>query len=142
MKTAAWVGRALPLVLIAMIALVVWINAGRQAQPALGASCADLAAGCQAQMHGRDIALGVSAPIKPLKPFEIWVRAGGAKRVEARFSMEGMDMGFNLYPLRADSQGTFRASVTLPVCVSGRRDWVMILDIDGTSLAVPFVTQP
>jgi len=56
--------------------------------------------------------------------------------------MVDMNMGFNLYTLRPDSDGVFRAKVTLPACVSGRRDWVMTVDIDkATRLAVPFSTE-
>jgi len=56
--------------------------------------------------------------------------------------MVDMNMGFNLYTLRPDSDGVFRAQVTLPACVSGRRDWVMTVDIDKTTrLAVPFATE-
>jgi hypothetical protein len=101
----------------------------------------DLAAGCLAQVGGRSLSLGTDGPVKPLKPFQVWVKAPGARRVEIHFTMEGMDMGFNLYTLRADSPDVFRTSVTLPVCVSGRRDWRMTLDIDGVRLAVPFVTE-
>jgi hypothetical protein len=136
-----WVNRGLPLVLFAMIGVVVWMNAGRQEQAALVVTCPELVAGCAAQANGRVVSLGASARIKPLKPFQLWVQAAGASRVEARFAMEGMDMGFNLYTLHADNQGVFRASVTLPVCVSGRRDWIMTLEIDGMRLAVPFVTD-
>ncbi len=51
------------------------------------------------------MSLGTNSPIKPLKAFQIWAKAPGAKQVEARFTMEGMDMGFNLYTLRADAAG-------------------------------------
>jgi len=76
--------------------------------------------------------------VKPLQPFQVWVKAAGARKVQARFTMEGMDMGFNLYTLRADGDGVFRARVTLPICVSGRRDWVMAVEIDGAVVKVPF----
>ncbi len=141
MKADQWVSRGLPLILMAMIGLVVWLNAGHQGKPPLAVTCADLAVGCVVQVEGRGIGLGTDATIKPLKSFNIWVKAPGAKKVEARFTMEGMDMGFNIYALRADNQGVFRATATLPVCVSGRRDWNVILDIDGTRLTVPFVTD-
>ena len=55
--------------------------------------------------------------------------------------MAGMDTGFNLYDLRPDSAGVLRARVTLPVCVTGRRDWILTLTIDGQQMAVPFVTE-
>jgi hypothetical protein len=141
MKSDQWVSRGLPLVLMAMIGVVVWLNAWHRDGAPLVATCANLAAGCVVQVERRDVSLGTDGAIKPLKPFNLWVRAPGAKKVEARFTMEGMDMGFNIYALRADSQGVYRASATLPVCVSGRRDWAMILDIDGTRFSVPFVTD-
>lgn len=141
MKTDQWVGRGLPLILMAMIGLVVWLNAGHQETPARGVRCANLAAGCATQVDGRSVDFGTDTVIKPLKPFQIWVKAPGARKVEARFTMAGMDMGFNIYPLRADGLGTFRTSATLPVCVSGRRDWTLLLEVDGTRLTVPFVTD-
>lgn len=141
MKTDQWVSKGLPLVLIAMIGLVVWLNAGHQGQAPQALACPDLTRGCAARVAGRDVSLGSDAAIEPLKPFQLWVKAPHARKVEARFTMEGMDMGFNLYTLRPDDKGVFRAAVTLPVCVTGRRDWNVILDIDGARLTVPFVTD-
>ena len=141
MKTDQWVSRGLPLVLIAMIGVVVWLNAGRQGQAPQPLTCPDLNQGCATRLAGREVSLGSDVAIKPLKPFMLWVKAPDAVKVEARFTMEGMDMGFNLYTLRRDARGVFRATVTLPVCVTGRRDWNVILDIDGARLAVPFVTD-
>lgn len=142
MKTAQWVGRGLPLILVAMIGLVVWMNAQRrEPSPPVTTACPNLVAGCTVMAGGRHIRLGTDQTIKPLKPFAIRVEAKGVAKVEARFTMEGMDMGFNVYTLRADSQGVFRTTATLPVCVSGRRDWIMTLDVDDTRIAVPFVTE-
>lgn len=141
MKTAQWVNRGLPLLLVAIIGLVVWLNAGQQGTPPTRAVCTELAAGCSARIADREVRFGTDRAIQPLKPFEVWVKAPDARRVEARFTMEGMDMGFNLYTLRADIHGVYKARITLPICVSGRRDWVMTLEIDGTGLAVPFVTD-
>ena len=43
--------------------------------------------------------------------------------------MVSMDMGFNRYDLRpAGEPGEFAARITLPMCVSGRRDWMLYLD--------------
>lgn len=141
MNTAQWVQRGLPLILLAMIGLVVWQGADRHPAAPTPVSCPDLAAGCKADLDGRALRLGVDRRIKALAPFELWADAPGARKVEARFTMEGMDMGFNIYTLRPDAQGMFRASVTLPVCVSGRRDWNLILEIDGKRLTLPFVTD-
>jgi len=140
-KTEKWVNHALPFLLVSMVGIVLWLNSERQDESILVISCEDMVAGCVAQVGVRSVSLGTDVTIKPLKPFQVWVKAPGAKKVEARFTMAGMDMGFNIYTLRADSQGVFRTSATLPVCVTGRRDWAMTLEIDGTRLAVPFVTD-
>jgi hypothetical protein len=135
--------RFAPVVILLLVAAVVYLNpsfAPREPAP-LPLECADLRAGCAGQVDGRVVRLGVQGELKVLQPFELWVRAEGAQRVEASFAMEGMDMGFNLYTLRADKEGIHRARVTLPVCVSGRRDWVMTLEVDGRLLSVPFVTE-
>lgn len=140
LKLPRWLAPMLVILLIAGVVL-----ASRFLQPAPSApvqvDCPNLAAGCSASLDGRRIALGVRGELKVLSPFEVWVEAAGAKSVQASFTMEGMDMGFNLYTLRPDPDSLFRARVTLPVCVSGRRDWVMTLHIDGRALLVPFVTD-
>ncbi|MCS6786445.1 MAG: hypothetical protein NZ524_05365 [Thiobacillaceae bacterium] len=136
--------RLAPLAILLLLALVVYLQQGqdRTGAPAHTLHCADLVAGCLTRFDGREVGLGVVGQLKVLHPFELWVRAPWARRVQASFTMEGMDMGFNLYTLRADNSGVHRARITLPVCVSGRRDWVMTLEIDGLKVRVPFVTQP
>jgi hypothetical protein len=109
--------------------------------PAVAIACPNPQAGCRAELASRTVELGVTGELKVLSPFEIWLKAPGAQSVQASFTMEGMDMGFNLYTLRPDAGGVFRARVTLPVCVSGRRDWRMNLNVDGHALTVPFVTE-
>mgnify|MGYP001610266408 CR=1 FL=1 len=141
MSGRAWLMRLWPLALIALLALVLWTHRAPDVVGATQVFCTTLASGCSLQVDGREISLGMMGVPKPLAPFNIWVKAVGARKVEARFVMEGMDMGFNLYTLHADNQGVFRANVTLPICVTGRRDWVMILDVDKTRLNVPFVTD-
>jgi hypothetical protein len=141
MSGRAWLVRIWPLALIALIALVLWTNRAPDEVGVKQVSCATLSSGCSVQVDGRQITLGMTESPKPLAPFQIWVKAQGVRKVEARFVMEGMDMGFNLYTLRADNQGVYRANVTLPICVTGRRDWALILDVDKTRLNVPFVTD-
>ncbi len=135
--------RLAPLGILLLVGLVVYLDQARQPAggPAPALHCPDLSAGCTGRVAGRTVSVGVAGELKALQPFEVWVRAGNARRVQATFTMEGMDMGFNLYTLHADKDGVFRGRVTLPVCVSGRRDWVMTLDIDGHRVAVPFVTE-
>ena len=48
-------------------------------------------------------------------------------------------MGLNVYTLRADRDGVFWARVILPTCISGRRDWLITVEIDHAfRLAAPF----
>ena len=131
---------ALPLLIIGLAALVLWHGGDKPAAAAVTLPCADLAKGCGTRLNGRAVSLGVSGPVQPLKPFQVWVQAAGARTVQASFTMQGMDMGFNLYTLRADKDGVFRARVTLPVCVSGRRDWIMAVQIEGGVIQVLFRT--
>ena len=133
---------ALPLLIIGLAALVLWRGGDDTPGAAVTLTCPDPAAGCGTRLHGRAVSLGVNGPVQPLKPFQVWVKAAGARTVQARFTMQGMDMGFNLYTLRADNDGVFRARVTLPVCVSGRRDWTMAVAIDGSVIEVPFTAEP
>jgi hypothetical protein len=140
MKSSLW--RLFPLLLIVLVGVVVWQN---QAQQSLGVlrtlACPDLHKGCRTDLDGKAITVSVVGELKPLQAFQVRVTSPDAAKVEARFTMEGMDMGFNLYTLRADKKGMYQANVTLPVCVTGRRDWVMHLSVDGARLAVPFVTD-
>lgn len=133
---------ALPLLIIALAAMVLWKGGAESPVAAVTLPCADLMAGCATRLRGRDVSLGLSGVVKPLKPFQVWVKAAGARTVQARFIMEGMDMGFNLYTLRREGDDLFRARITLPICVSGRRDWVMAVEIDGATIQVPFSSEP
>ncbi len=130
-----------PGLVIGLIVLLLAVWSTRQSTPPQTVHCPNLVAGCSVALAGRTIELGVEGELRVLKPFQLWVKAPGARRVQAQFTMVDMDMGFNLYTLRPDAQGVFRGRIVLPVCVSGRRDWLMSLEIDGQRIEVPFVTE-
>jgi hypothetical protein len=132
-----------PLAIIMLIAGVIALNQVYRppAPAALTLSCPDLRAGCRADLANRTIVIGIDGELRLMRPFELWVRAEGVTKAQASFTMEGMDMGFNLFTLHPDGKGAYRARITLPACVSGRRDWRMQVDLDGTRLTVPFVTE-
>jgi hypothetical protein len=131
-----------PVAIMVLTGVVVILNHFYKdsALPELKAQCADLRAGCEAMLGDRRVAFGVDGELRMLKPFELWVRVKGVDKVQASFDMQGMDMGFNLYTLRADGSGAYRARITLPMCVSGRHEWLLHLDIDRRRITVPFVT--
>ena len=132
----------MPLLLVA--ALVAIALAGyllkRPAQATL-VQCAHPAAGCTFSRGGARVTVKFSATPTPLQAFELAVQAPAARRISAEFQMVGMDMGFNRYDLHRNSDGVWTSRVTLPVCVSGQREWTLYLDLDGSRYALPFKTQ-
>jgi hypothetical protein len=128
----------LVVVLLAIAAAGYWL--GRPAQ-AYRVACADPLAGCSFDHRGARVTVRFASRPTPLEAFTLSVRAPAATRVRAEFQMQGMEMGFNRYDLRPAGDGEFVASVTLPVCVSGRHDWTLYLDIDGSRYALPFSSR-
>ena len=124
--------------LLAIAAAGYWLKRPAKAQ---AVRCADPVAGCTFLHHGSDVKLLFSTQPKPLESFALRIHAPGATRISAAFQMNGMDMGFNRYDLHTAENGAFNANVTLPVCVSGQRDWTLYLDVDGSHYALPFSTR-
>ncbi len=104
-------------------------------------SCPDLQAGCtlpggarvrflQPARHGQRFGLELSqTPVGKAPPV-------------AEFAMAGMDMGSARFPLRQVGDGRWQADIMLPVCVTGRQDWLMLLTIGGDHLQVGFTAGP
>lgn len=133
---------ALPLLLIvALIGIAVagyWLQRPAQAQ---AVACADPLAGCIFSHRGATVKVVFSTQPAPLEAFQLNVYVLGATKISAEFQMNGMAMGFNRYDLRPTGAGGFASSITLPVCVSGRRDWTLFLVIDGAHYTLPFSTH-
>lgn len=136
-RLAPW----LILSILVLIAALVWGYRPSPLEAARRITCADLAAGCDAQLSRSPVRIVFEGEVKALTPFTVRVEAPGVRSARARFDMEGMDMGFNLYTLRPAADGVFQARVTLPVCVTGRRDWEMTLYLDEETILIPFVTE-
>ena len=129
------------LLVVALVAIAIagyWIKRPVEAQ---AVACVDPLAGCTFDHRGTAARVMFLTPPAPLESFELRINAPGATRISAGFQMNGMDMGFNRYDLRPAENGMLAAKVTLPICVSGRRDWTLYLDVDGTRYALPFSTQ-
>jgi hypothetical protein len=132
----------LPLLLV--LALLAVALAGywlKRPAEALAVPCADPLAGCAFIHRGAPASARFSMLPLPLEAFTLDVTAPGAHKISAEFQMVSMEMGFNRYDLRPGRDGAFSARVTLPVCVSGRHDWMLYLDIDGSRYALPFSTR-
>jgi len=129
------------LLVVALVAVAVagyWLK--RPAE-AIALQCADPLAGCSFVHQGAPASVRFLSQPAALEAFGLRVSAPNAHKTSAEFQMVGMDMGFNRYDLRPARPGEFAAQITLPICVSGRRDWMLYLDVDGTRYALPFSTR-
>ncbi len=107
----------------------------------LNSNCDVSEAACQIDHAGLSYRIYFSGKPSPLKPFKVVLES---QRVLSElplisFEMQGMDMGFNQYPLRAvDRSDTheYAARVILPVCSLGRNDWSMKVYVKDQQQAV------
>lgn len=100
-------------------------------------TCADLAKGCTLSVPGGAVKLQTDQPPSAMRKFRMTVTAPGAKQVSANLDMLDMDMGPNQYRLLPEGDH-FYADMLLPMCVSGRSDWLLTLIIDGKPVKMQF----
>lgn len=113
------------------------------------AGCSPVARDCAAGRGATRLQFGIPGRPGPMAPFGLRVRTAGfdAETVNVAFEMPGMDMGLNRYRLVQDAQtpGLWVGKASLPVCGSGRLDWVARVSAtrgDTTYVAVfPFQLQ-
>ncbi len=105
------------------------ISCGKQAEPLQKVDCKNLIQGC-------DIGIGsisFSQTPKPLKPFVITFKNTDSSTklslIKAQFDMQNMQMGFNRYQFTQEKTDVWQANVILPVCMQGRADWLMLLEM-------------
>lgn len=136
MKLSRWL---LPL-LVALILIAIATVGPRMRQPhdSKLIACPNPVHGCSFMHRGQAAQLRFSTPPKPLQAFTLTIRAPGARQVHAQFQMQGMEMGGGRYTLAIQTPDTFAAPINLPVCVTGRRDWKLYLQIDAQRYAMPF----
>ncbi|VAW80720.1 hypothetical protein MNBD_GAMMA15-129 [hydrothermal vent metagenome] len=108
----------------------------------LEAGC-DVRQGCTGQSDGVSVAVRMTPHRTALKPFRIELSSdANIEAVGLSLKMRGMEMGQNRYRLLRSDTGAWQSEVTLPVCTSGRSDWIAILDLHTSNrlyrLSVPF----
>lgn len=90
---------------------------------------------CASMNDGFGIQTRIIGTASALKPFPVQVVIETAKPVIVdkavlEFSMVGMDMGSNRFTLKPDAAGkTWQADTVLPICSTGRRDWLLSVEI-------------
>jgi hypothetical protein len=102
--------------------------------------------GCAASGEGLELRLRFLDPPSAMKPATLQLDSSlPLSLATVDFEMVGMDMGLNRYRLESPEGRRFQARVMLPVCVSGRRDWVArvyVVGEQGDYLAeFPFETR-
>lgn len=114
-------------------------------QLALSEPC-DVQLGCRATNESLTATVIFGTDVHGLQPFPLKVLFETGNQVESvtvAFSMQGMDMGLNRYSLSGDSMSAWNAIVTLPICSTGRTDWIAEFDLLAAGrhyrLQVPFV---
>lgn len=100
-----------------------------------------VAAGCDSARHacvasGKDLEFEVrlGPPVRPMEPFEIRLRGlrdtlAADAQVSMEFQMRGMDMGLNRYRLERAADGAWQGRAILPVCTTGRSDWLARVEV-------------
>ncbi len=140
MNSGWWLRIGLPAALGILAILALVVSARLQVpQPVTRLTCSPWPQPCRTTLTGQPVQIRFDAAPSALKPVLLHVTTAPAQHVSATFSMQDMDMGQIRYRLLASDGQHWQASVILPVCVSGRHDWLMTVDIDGRLLQIPFV---
>lgn len=126
---------------VAFIALAIVASYVKRPSSSQAITCINPVKGCAFTYRGRPAHLRFSSHPASMQPFALEVRAPGASHVHAQAHMVGMDMGFNRYDLRRTRPGVFVAQLRLPVCVSGRRDWVLYLEVGQDRYSLTYNSQ-
>lgn len=107
-------------------------------------------AGCTASDDKLTVRVKFDKDFAALKPFHLQLTAAPESPIQIdeinlEFSMQGMRMGLNKYRLLQAGDNVWTGKVTLPICTSGRSDWLADFDIqaDGQrwKMQVPFVLE-
>ena len=91
---------------------------------------------CVASQDGKSIKVDFSRPVTYLQKIAVAVQLQGyekesVKKIIIDFSMRDMQMGINRFELKSqDATDNWQGMVILPVCVSGRVDWLVKLYVE------------
>lgn len=97
---------------------------------------------CRTVMGKKNIAFDLSKPVKYLQKFDMKFTEKnftGIEKIIVDFSMRDMQMGINRFELNKTTiPGVWQGTGILPVCVSGRKDWVasIYLQMDSANYKV------
>lgn len=108
----------------------------------------DVLAGCRVGDEWLQLEVSFLAQPRAMQSFPVTIQSVDATRLTAaivNFTMRGMSMGLNRYALKSMSADEWQGEVTLPICVSGRTDWIAEFDIRFSdrrvAFSLPFVLE-
>jgi hypothetical protein len=90
---------------------------------------------CAVRSEELSVSVFPSDNVRALKPFSFQVRLEGpladtVQDVTVHFAMVGMDMGVNRFHLRRKADQRWQGKVILPLCTTGRSDWIATVEIE------------
>jgi len=90
---------------------------------------------CGANLQGLSITLSTSQPVSAMKLFDVKLQANGfsqqtINKASANFVMQGMEMGLSKFNLAEMKKGIWQGQAMLPVCTSGRSDWLVEIKLE------------
>ena len=109
-----------------------------------GQNCKPVGIACFTENDDLSISLRLASEVQPLSTFSVEVtlegrQAPAMQTVAVHFTMPGMEMGVNRFSLTRESGNIWRGQAMLPICSTGRRDWLATVQATGnTSYAGTF----
>ncbi len=101
-------------------------------------TCPNNGTWCKSTHNNQQIEILFPKTIPYLKPFEVKVKLNKNNQTKIKprqiqFSMQGMQMGMNRFNFkRSRTKQYWVSQVVLPVCVTGRKDWLVQISTDNS----------
>lgn len=97
--------------------------------------CEPLKKDCIAKVGDGELLWFIESPIHYLKPFQSKIQfnnisANEIIHVSVEFVMQGMRMAANRSVFSQQSKDIWQAQSVLPICASGRKDWLAIVRLE------------
>lgn len=131
----------LSLVLVIAILAGAWFLRSGMDAPSMTAEplqtavdCDSAQRACAARGGDLEFELRLGPPVRPMEAFEIRLHVlrdtlAADAQITVEFQMRGMDMGLNRYRLERAADGVWRGRAILPVCTTGRSDWLARVEL-------------
>ncbi|WP_157670040.1 hypothetical protein [Chitinibacter sp. GC72] len=124
-------------VLLILLGLGFWAANWYDAKPQSihQVACPNLRQACQFVIGNETYVIRADQAISTNKPFQVLLSAK-AERVRGRWEMTGMAMGPNEYRFQSADSLNWQARMALPLCTEARHDWLLVLEIDQSTVQI------